>query len=90
MYYKPIQEAKNKSRKSVKNKRHKFEYKCAKCNGWFVSKEVQVDHIIPAGALNKAEDLKGFVERLFCEDVNGYQVLCKGCHNNKTNFKSND
>jgi 5-methylcytosine-specific restriction endonuclease McrA len=30
-----------------------------------------------------ANDLPGFVERLFCE-VDNLQVLCEGCHNIKT------
>lgn len=50
-------------------------------------KEVQIDHIEPAGSLKGFDDLPGFVERLFCE-VDGLQVLCKdGCHNKKTHKK---
>jgi len=95
MYWKPLNEAKKRARKSVKGKRHKYEYQCAMCNNWFKSNEVQVDHIIEAGSLKSSDDLKGFVDRLFCEDVDGFQVLCKnkkvngkivkhGCHHNKT------
>ena len=42
-----------------------------------------VDHIHPAGSLNTAEDLPGFVERLFCEQDN-LQVLCTACNDKKT------
>lgn len=95
MYYKPIQEAKNRARKTVTGKRHKFEYQCASCKKWYVAKEINVDHKIPAGSLRNADDLKGFVERLFCENPDGYQILCKtkktknkithyGCHDKKT------
>jgi len=38
---------------------------------------------VPAGTLTCAQDLPGFVERLFCE-VDNLQVLCEACHNIKT------
>lgn len=59
------------------------EYQCAACEGWFASKEVQVDHIEPCGSLRSYDDLPGYVERLYCEPE-GLQVLCKGCHAKKT------
>lgn len=82
----PISMAKKNARRPYKgpNNRQKFEYKCAKCGKWFPEKAISVDHIIPAGSLNCADDLPGFVERLFCE-VEGLQVLCNDtCHNEKT------
>lgn len=59
-------------------------YECASCGGWFGTKQVEVDHIVPAGSLRSFEDLPGFTERLLCE-VDGFQVLCKECHRVKTN-----
>lgn len=61
------------------NKRQKWEYQCSNCKDFFIQKEVEVNHIIPAGSLNNYEDLPGFVERLFCkkEDL---EVMCKKCH----------
>ena len=59
-------------------------YKCASCDGVFKSGEVQVDHIEPCGSLKTYDDLPQFVERMFCE-VDGFQVLCKPCHQDKTN-----
>lgn len=84
-WWKPISEAKNDAKRAYKgkNKRQKWEYKCAKCKQYFKSNEVSVDHIVPAGALKSYEDLPGFVERLFCEKE-GLQVLCNPCHNEKT------
>lgn len=84
-WWKPVTECKNKSRRAYKgpNKRQKFEYQCAECDGWFPEKKINVDHIFPAGSLNSAQDLAGFVERLFCEADN-LQVLCETCHNRKT------
>ena len=59
-------------------------YECAACNELFRSGEVQVDHVVPCGSLKTYEDLPQFVERMFCE-VDGFQVLCKPCHQTKTN-----
>lgn len=84
-WWKPITLCKQKSRRAYKgpNKRQKFEYQCNTCKNWFPEKKINVDHIIPAGSLNCAADLPGFVERLFCEQDN-LQVLCSSCHDIKT------
>ena len=65
------------------NKRRKWEYQCAICGNYYEDKEVDLDHIVPAGELRCAEDLPGFVTRLFCE-ANGYQVVCHECHRQLT------
>jgi 5-methylcytosine-specific restriction endonuclease McrA len=65
------------------NKRQKYEYQCNTCKNWFIEKKINVDHICPAGSLNSAQDLPGFVDRLFCE-VSNLQVLCEKCHDKKT------
>ena len=84
-YWKPATNAKQLARRKYEgeNKRQKWEYLCACCNIYFSDKEVQIDHIIPVGSLKTLEDLKGFIERLTPED--GFQVMCKGCHQEKTN-----
>lgn len=84
-YWKPVQECKMKARRKYTgvNKKQKFEYKCNKCKGWFMEKQIAVDHIIPAGSLNKASDLPAFVDRLFVE-VDKLQILCDQCHDKKT------
>jgi len=84
-WWKPIAQCKKNARRAYKgkNKRQKWEYQCNKCNKWFPDKKINVDHIIPAGTLKCANDLPGFVERLFCE-VEGLQVLCIDCHDEKT------
>ena len=84
-WWKPITECKLKAKRAYKgpNKRQKFEYQCASCQNWFAEKNINVDHISPAGSLNCAQDLPGFVERLFCEQDN-LQVLCTACHDVKT------
>ncbi len=65
------------------NKRIKWEYQCVDCEGWFPRKKVQVDHIEPCGSLRSFEDVRGFVERLFCEP-DGLRVRCEDCHNRRT------
>ena len=84
-WWKPIAQAKQKAKRVYKGplKRQKFEYQCANCLQWFPDKKINVDHINPAGTLRCANDLPGFVERLFCE-VDGLQVLCSDCHDKKT------
>ena len=84
-WWKPITQCKLKARRPYKgpNKRQKFEYQCKQCEQWFPDKHVNVDHITPAGTLRCANDLPGFVERLFCE-IDGLQVLCSKCHDKKT------
>jgi 5-methylcytosine-specific restriction endonuclease McrA len=90
-WWKPITECKMKARRAYKgpSKRQKFEYQCNSCKAWFPEKQINVDHIKPAGSLNCKEDLAGFVERLFCEADN-LQCLCSGCHDVKTKLEKND
>lgn len=87
-WWKPILQCKLAARRVYKgpNKRQKFEYQCAICEKWFQEKKINVDHIVPAGSLNCAADLPGFVERLFCEKDN-LQVLCESCHDEKTKLE---
>ena len=84
-WWNPVTQCKLNAKRPYKgsNKRQKFEYQCNKCKKWFPDKQINVDHVTPAGELNKSDDLPGFVERLFCE-VEGLQCLCQNCHNEKT------
>jgi len=84
-WWKPITQCKLAAKRAYKGpfKRQKFEYQCNKCKNWFPDKKINVDHIHPAGSLNCANDLPGFVERLFVE-AEGLQVLCSNCHDKKT------
>ena len=65
------------------NKKIKWEYPCKICKKWFIMKNVEVDHIVPCGSLKSFDDIGGFCDRLFIEK-DGYQLLCKECHNMKT------
>ena len=84
-WWKPVTQCKLNAKRPYKgsNKRQKFEYQCNKCKKWFPDKQINVDHVTPAGELNKSDDLPGFVERLFVEE-SGLQCLCTNCHNEKT------
>ena len=90
-FWKPITECKLQARRLYKgvNKRQKYEYQCNMCQNWFIEKKINVDHIHPAGSLNCAQDLPGFVDRLFCE-VDNLQVLCEKCHDKKTKTDKNE
>lgn len=87
-WWKPIVTTKLNARRPYTgpNKRLKYEYKCAICNNYFPEKEIEIDHITPAGSLKSANDLPLFVENLFCE-VGGLRCLCKSCHNKITHQK---
>lgn len=61
-------------------------YECNECKQLFKQKDVQVDHIVPAGTLKSYEDVSGFTERLFC-GPEGMQILCTTCHNIKTKME---
>jgi 5-methylcytosine-specific restriction endonuclease McrA len=90
-YWKPITECKKQAKRKYtgNNSKQKWEYQCANCKGWFADKETSVDHIIPCGSLKSYEDLPDFVRKLTCE-IDGLQVLCKPCHNDKTQSERRD
>jgi DNA-directed RNA polymerase subunit RPC12/RpoP len=69
----------NAKRPAKNNPRAKWEYLCASCGGYFLQREVEVDHLIPCGTLRSYEDLPQFVERLFCGEEH-LRVVCKTCH----------
>jgi hypothetical protein len=58
----------------------KWLFRCAGCDGLFMRKQVQIDHVVQVGSLRCLEDLPGFVERLLPEDPAAFRVLCKKCH----------
>lgn len=70
------------------SRRSRWEYPCSICGGWFIQAQIEVDHIVPAGSIKCFEDIGPFVERLLIEKE-GYQTLCKQCHQEKTNDNRN-
>ena len=70
------------ARRSYKgpNKRQLWEYQCALCTEWFISKEMEVDHYPhDAGTILSVADIGPFTGRLFCETDN-LRAVCKTCH----------
>lgn len=66
------------------NRRAKWGYRCRNCLGFFIRKDIEVNHLIACGSIKCFEDIGGFYERLLCEK-DGYEILCKGCHRKTTN-----
>jgi len=57
---------------------------CSSCGGEFLAKEMRADHIMPV--VDPAvgfTDWNEYIERMFPE-VEGFQAICKGCHDLKT------
>lgn len=62
------------------NKATVWGFTCELCNNDYVLKMGQVDHITPAGSLQKTEDIQGFVERLLYITEDDLRLVCKGCN----------
>lgn len=62
-------------------------YKCAMCESSFKQNEVVIDHIEPVVSIKDGfTNWEDFINRLFC-DVEGFQILCYPCHDQKTNIE---
>lgn len=55
-------------------------WQCNHCKGMFLKKEVEVNHIEPCGSLKDYHEIKTFHDKLFVNNVNKLEVLCKNCH----------
>jgi hypothetical protein len=64
------------------SKRQKYSYICEECKKSFSANQTAVHHIVECGSLTNSDDLKGFVDRLFCEEE-GLTLLCNSCHDKK-------
>ena len=86
IYWKPIQTVKLNARVPNDTKsRHKWLYVCNSCKKKFPNDDVEVNHLDPPISLKSYSDLPNFCEKLFCEDISKYEVLCKPCHRKHTN-----
>ena len=65
--------------------RQKWEVQCADCLEWCKQADMRKDHVVPVGSLKSPEDFIAFLERLTPEDPAAFQMLCKECHQQKTN-----
>lgn len=62
-------------------------YKCNKCKQLFKDSEIQVDHRDPVTSLYSSTNdftIETYISRVYCTEHN-LQVLCKSCHQVKTN-----
>jgi 5-methylcytosine-specific restriction endonuclease McrA len=67
----------------------KDSYQCAKCDNVFPKKLIQVDHIDPViSPATGFTTWDNYIERLFVK-ADKLQVLCKGCHKNKSVEENN-
>ena len=81
--YKCLSEAFVDKRITIKTGREGKQYRCNACKGIFPTSEVQVDHIIPVVPVTGFTNWDEVINLMFCEK-DGFQVLCKPCHNKKT------
>ena len=59
------------------------EYECNKCHKLCDKKDTQMDHTIPIVASIGFTNFDSYIERMFCPSQ-GFQVLCKTCHKEKS------
>lgn len=76
----PKFECMNEGRRTVEGKKHKYEYQCNHCGEWFQQKQIQIDHIEPAGS---GADWDEFISKLLV-GKDKLQKLCYDCHRIKT------
>lgn len=85
-FWRPLQSALKLARVAAPGPRgRKWLFLCAACQKLHLRKQVQVDHLQPCGALTKPEHIAEFLRRLTTERPEDFQVLCKKCHQEKTN-----
>lgn len=63
--------------------KYKVKLRCAECKELYLEEFTEVDHIIEVGGFEG--DWTSFINRLFC-NIENLRVVCKICHNSKTNL----
>lgn len=59
-------------------------YECKKCKKTGPLKEFDLDHVIPVIGPEGFISFDVYIERLFPDNEDGWQLLCKKCHEKKT------
>lgn len=59
-------------------------YLCNMCKQVVWRRDVKVDHITPAVGIEGFVDWNTYIDRMYPQDVNAFQVLCNDCHKIKT------
>lgn len=64
-------------------------YRCVMCGPDILhpKKNIRIDHIHPVVPVTGWDDWNGYIVRMFCE-VEGFQILCKPHHKDKTNAEN--
>lgn len=75
-----------KKRPLGKNSREVWANTCQHCKKWFKLSDLCMDHIEPIGGMRKLEDAGRWLKQALVE-VDGYQRLCKECHDIKTKLE---
>lgn len=87
--YKTLNEAYTETKTNPKSGRQAKFFKCARCLDHFVSKDVEVNHIVPVVPTSGFDSWDGVVARMFCEKEH-LEVLCKPCHRTVTKEENNE
>ena len=69
---------------NIPGDRSRDKYECAMCGLLFRNKEINLDHVNPVVPIEGTEDLNELAVRMLCYE-DGWQVLCKSCHKDKSN-----
>jgi hypothetical protein len=79
-------ELKKQNRKKKKNDKGRLVWhnQCNRCSGWFVTKDVQVDHLKPNPPFTELTDIGDYAINLLDVAIDDVQLLCKECHSLKT------
>lgn len=72
---------------NVESGRMAKHYKCAKCEGEFTQKNIEINHKIPVILTSGFDSWSGVIERMFCE-AEGLEALCKPCHKVITKYEN--
>lgn len=68
-------------------KKHRIgrnEYFCASCGVISGKKDMQLDHIHPVVPVTGWDGFDGYIDRMFTDTEDGFNLLCKNCHKEKT------
>ncbi|MDW8345659.1 MAG: HNH endonuclease signature motif containing protein [Bacteroidia bacterium] len=65
-------------------------YRCNICKYEGPLKDFEMDHVIPVIGKEGFTTFDEFIERLFPDSPNGWQLLCKPCHTDKTNKENEE
>lgn len=90
--WKPRFDRMNEGRKKKplgKNGREVWANTCEHCNKWFKTSDLDMDHVLPIGGMKSLDEAGRWLKMALVE-IEGYQRLCKKCHDKKTLVERRD